>query len=102
MKVVKTGEKRQTLAELQAEHEKKPEDVEVAAKLAKRLVGREPGTARKLADAVLEKQKAHPLASVVIAKLDGKAGRTYEAIKTLEAAHTKDDPNYDLLWALSR
>jgi tetratricopeptide (TPR) repeat protein len=107
MKVVKSGGKKQTLAELQAEHDKKPDDVEVAAKLAERLVGREPGQARKLAEAVLEKQKAHPLASVVIAKLDAKAGRTDEAIKALEAAlnaKAKKDQNQntDLLLALGR
>src|SRR5262249_14680751 len=102
MKVVKSGGKPMTLAQLQAEHEKKPEDVEVAAKLAERLVAREPGQARKLAEAVLEKQKAHPLASVVLAKLDAKAGRTDEAIKALESALKKDDPNTDILLALGR
>jgi tetratricopeptide (TPR) repeat protein len=107
MKVVKTGAKRQTLAELQAEHDKKPEDVEVAAKLAERLVGREPGQARKLAEAVLEKQKNHPLASVVIARLDAKAGRNDEAIKALESAlnakaEKDQSDNADLLLALGR
>jgi tetratricopeptide (TPR) repeat protein len=102
MKVVKSGGKPLTLAQLQAEHEKTPDDVEIAAKLAERLVVREPGQARKLAEAVLDKQKDHPLASVVIAKLDAKAGRTDEAIKALESALKKDDPNTDLLLALGR
>ena len=51
---------------------------------------------------MLEKQKDHALASVVVAKLDAKAGRNDEAIKALESALKKDDPNSDILLALGR
>jgi tetratricopeptide (TPR) repeat protein len=102
MKVAKPTEKPMTLAQLQAEHEKKPDDVEIAARLAERLIGRDPGQARKLAEAVLDKQKAHPRASVVIARLEAKAGRTDDAIKALDAALKKDNPDANLLLALGR
>src|SRR5439155_15287777 len=52
---------------------------------------------------------AHPLASVVIAKLDAKAGRTDDAIKALETAlnskagaEQEQSQNTDLLLALGR
>src|SRR5262249_23587619 len=91
-----------TLAQLEAEHDKKPDNAEIAARPAERLLTREPGKARKLAEAVLDKEKNHPLASVVIAKLDAKAGRLAEAIKTLEAVQKAGDPDPDLLMGLGR
>jgi cytochrome c-type biogenesis protein CcmH/NrfG len=102
MKVSKEAGKPMTVSELQAAHEKDPEDVDIAAKLAERLLTREPAEARKLAEAVLAKQKDHPRAAVVLAKLEAKAGRTDEAIKAMEAALKKDDPDASLLLALGR
>jgi predicted Zn-dependent protease len=100
-KTAKTA-KPMTLAQLEAEHEKKPENADVAARLAERLLTREPGKARKLAEAVLDKEKSHPLASVVIAKLDAKAGRLGDAIKTLEGVRKADDKDLDVLMGLGR
>ena len=102
MKVSKETGKPMTLSELQGAHEKDPENVDIAAKLADRLLTREPAEARKLAEAVLAKQKDHPRAAVVLAKLEAKAGRTDEAIKAMEAALKKDDPDASLLLALGR
>ncbi|HLW68713.1 MAG TPA: tetratricopeptide repeat protein [Gemmataceae bacterium] len=102
MKVAKTSGKPMTVSELQAAHEKDPEDIEIAAKLAERLLSREPAEARKLAEAVLAKQKDHPKAAVVLAKLEAKAGRTDEAIKALEVALKKVEPDAGLILALGR
>ncbi|HEV3142968.1 MAG TPA: tetratricopeptide repeat protein [Gemmataceae bacterium] len=102
MKVPRAAGKQMTLSELQAAHEKDPEDLEVASKLAERLLTREPAEARKLAEAVLAKQKDHPRAAVVLAKLEAKAGRTEEAVKAMELALKKDDPDPGLLLTLGR
>ena len=102
MKPGKPAGKPMTLAQLQTENEKNPDDIEIAAKLAERLLVRDAAKARKLAEGVLEKKKDHGLASVVIAKLDAKAGRVDEAIKALEGALKRDDPNSDILLALGR
>jgi predicted Zn-dependent protease len=91
-----------TLTQLQEANEKNPDDLEIAARLADRLVSRDAAKARKLADGVLAKKKDHAVASVVIARLDAKAGRTEEAIKSLEAAMKKDDPDTNVVLALGR
>ncbi|MFL5342263.1 MAG: tetratricopeptide repeat protein, partial [Gemmataceae bacterium] len=53
MKSAKPAAKPMTLAQLQAANEKDPEDIEVAAKLAERLLVRDAAKARKLAEGVL-------------------------------------------------
>ena len=100
LQVGKAAPKPMTLTQLQAEHEKKPEDLDIAARLAERLMNREAGKARKLAEGVLEKKKDHPLATVVIAKLDAKAGKLADAIKELEGVVKQESPDLDALMAL--
>lgn len=100
LQVGKPAAKPMTLTQLRAEHEKKPDDADIAARLAERLMNREAAKARKLAEGVLEKHKDHPLASVVIAKLDAKAGKLADAIKALEIVAKKDPPDLDVLMAL--
>ena len=102
MKGGKAVEKSMTLAQLQEANEKNPDDSDIAARLADRLINRDAAKARKLAEGVLAKKKDHAVASVVIARLDSKAGRTEEAIKTLEAAMKKDDPDSNVILALGR
>src|SRR5262245_10470011 len=59
-------EKSLTYAELEAAHKKSPDDVDVAARLAAEYARRgKPGEARKLVEVVLEKEKGHPVASLV-------------------------------------
>jgi tetratricopeptide (TPR) repeat protein len=90
-----------TLTQLQAEHEKRPDDPDIAAQLADRLLARDPAKARKLAESALNQVQGHPLASVVLAKLDAKAGRQTEAIRALEALGPNElDP--DLLLTRGR
>lgn len=102
MKGGKSVEKSMTLTQLREANEKNPDDIDVAARLADRLVTRDAAKARKLAEGVLAKKKDHAVASVVIARLDAKAGRTDEAIKALESALKKDEPDANVLLALGR
>lgn len=99
--VVKTAgakrrsEKAMTFAELEAAHKKTPDAVDVMAKLAAEYVRRNrPIDAKKLADAALEKQKGHALASVVKARLLSRDKDEAGALKLLEEAvkENPDDP----------
>ena len=59
-----------TFGELEAAHKKDPEDLDIAARLAGEYSRRgKPAEARKLVDAVLDKEKGHPAASLVKARL---------------------------------
>jgi tetratricopeptide (TPR) repeat protein len=92
-----------TLPELQEAFEKDPGDPNVGAKLAEQYLGRKRNAeARKLADAVLAKQKAHPLASYVKARLLMAAGEEEAARKLLEDALGGDPPEPKVLQALGR
>jgi tetratricopeptide (TPR) repeat protein len=63
-------EKTLSFAELEAALKAKPDDVDVAAKLAAEYARRnKPLEARKLVDTVLEKEKGHPNASLVKSRL---------------------------------
>ena len=64
------AEKPIAFADLEAAHKKTPDDPDVAAKLAAEYARRnKPTEARKLVDAALEKEKGHPAASIVKARL---------------------------------
>lgn len=90
-----------SLTQLQTEFEKKPDDPHVASQLAERMIGRDPAKARRLAESVLAKSPGHALASVVLARLEVKAGRKTEAVRALDTLRSDvDDP--DLLQALGR
>ena len=59
-----------TLAELEKAHEKDPDDLDVAARLADQYSRRKRAAdGRKLAEKVLDKKPGHPLASLVKARL---------------------------------
>lgn len=97
----KAATKSQTLSQLQADHEKKPDDPQIAAELADRLLARDPARARQLAQGVVNRYPGHPLATVVLAKLDAKAGRQAEAIRSLETVRGEGH-DADLLLTLGR
>ena len=97
------ADKPMTFAELDEAHAKNPDDPDIAARLAGEYARRnKPDLARKLADAVLIKEKGHPLASVVKARLlareeDAAGGR---ALLEVAAEENPDDPR--VLLALGR
>src|SRR5262249_10306191 len=83
----KKSDKTMTLAELEKAHEKNPDDADVAADLALEYIKRKrTGEAKKLADAVLEKDKTHALANIAKARLLVAGGEEVEARKLIEAA----------------
>jgi len=89
----KPAGKSRTFAELEKAYEKNPDDADTAADLAAEYLRRKrPADARKLAEAVLAKQKAHPQASIVQAKLLIAAGDDAAARKLVEAA-VAEQPN---------
>ena len=96
-------EKQLTFAELEAEHEKNPDDLEITARLADQYYRRNQASdARKLAEAVLAESPGHPVASVVKARLLSRAGSDDEATDVLEAARKANPDEPKLLLALAR
>lgn len=90
-----------TFTQLKAEHEKDPDNVDVAAQLAEQhLVRKRVGDARKLADAVLAKNKTQPLALYVKAKLLQAAGDEDQAKALLETAAAQQPPELKVLQEL--
>jgi tetratricopeptide (TPR) repeat protein len=98
----KTSEKPRTRKQLEAEHKKKPDDPDVAAELAQRLLDGDRPRARKLAEAALDKQKNHPRASYVLARLERLAGNVKEERRLLESALNRNDPDTLVLKALGK
>jgi Flp pilus assembly protein TadD len=89
--VVKTGTRRagkaMTFAELEAAHKKDPDDRDVAARLAAEYVRRDKtAEAKKLIAAIREKEKGHPLACVVEARILRRAKDDAGAKAVLEEA----------------
>jgi tetratricopeptide (TPR) repeat protein len=90
--VVKTAgfrkpEKALTFAELEAAHKKTPDDLDVAARYAGALLARgKSEEAKKLVDGVLAKEKGHPFASIVAARMLRRAKDDAGAQKLLEEA----------------
>ncbi len=76
-----------TLAELEKAHEQNADDLDLAARLAQEYQQRKKAEeAGKLADKVLEKDKAHAIASIVKARLLKADGDDVGARKLIEAA----------------
>jgi len=99
----KPVEKKKTFKQLQDEHEKDQDNVEVAAALAEMYLGRgNRAEARKLAEGVLQREKKHPRASAVMARLAHLGGNPREERAYLEAALDKKDPDPKLLLALGK
>jgi tetratricopeptide (TPR) repeat protein len=94
-KAKKPDEKPLTFEELTAEQKKNPDDADLTARLAEQLLRRNKANeARKLIDGVLAKQKGHPLASLLKARLLVRAGDEDGAKEVLEVAlkEAPDDP----------
>ncbi len=84
---VTPDDKPMTLAELKEANEKNPDDVDLAARLAYEHFRRKQiDEAKKLADQVLEKKPAHPLASIVKARILVAEKEDVAARKLIEAA----------------
>ena len=96
-------EKPMTLAELEKAHEKDVNDVDISARLADQYARRKKAAdARKLAEAVLEKQPGHPLASLVKARLLSQAGDDEASLKLMETAAKLNPDDTRLTLALGR
>jgi tetratricopeptide (TPR) repeat protein len=96
-------EKPLTFAQLEEENKKNPDDPDVAARLAEQYMRRgKPAQARKLADGVLAKQKGHPVAAIVKARLLSLAGDDEAAKGVLEDAIAATPDNARLLLAVGR
>jgi cellulose synthase operon protein C len=92
-------EKAMTFAELEAAHAKTPNDLDLAARLAGAQLARgKLEEAKKLADAVRAKEKGHPFASIVSARLLRRA-KDDDGAKTVleEAAGANPDDGRVLL-----
>jgi tetratricopeptide (TPR) repeat protein len=97
------AEKTMSFTELRDANEKDPDDLEVAARLGEQyLIRRRNAEARKLAERVLAKNKTHPIASYVKARLLLTAGDDEEARKLLEAAFDPKSPDPRVLQALGK
>jgi tetratricopeptide (TPR) repeat protein len=96
-------EKRMTFAELEAAHKKSPDDVDLMAPLAAEYArrDREP-EARKLLDAALAKEKGHPLAAVVKARILARGKDIPGARVLLEDALKANPDDGRVLLALAR
>jgi cellulose synthase operon protein C len=90
------AEKKRTLKDLQTEYEKKRNDPDLAAELAQRYVDSRKAEARKLAELALDKKEHHPIASMVLAKLEGNAGNEAKRLDLLEKAFDRDHPNVEV------
>lgn len=91
-----------SLSELRKAHAAKPDDVEAAAALALAYLQRQLyPDAGKLADRVLAAEPKHQLASYVKAKLLLVIGEREAALKKLEAALDREQPQTDLLKLLA-
>jgi tetratricopeptide (TPR) repeat protein len=96
-------EKPMTLAELEAAHEKDPDDIEVTARLADQYSRRKKAAdSRKLAEKVLEKKPGHPLASIVKARLLAAAGDEDGSKQLIDAAVKANPDDPKLMIALGR
>jgi tetratricopeptide (TPR) repeat protein len=90
-------------SQLQRAHESDPNDFDVTARLAEQyLIRRDRKEARKLAEEVLAKRAAHPLASYVKARLLQDAGEEESVRTLLEAALDRREPDPKVLQALGK
>lgn len=107
VKTIKSGlavmDTARSLPELEAAHEKTPDDMATAAKLADAYLEKNKNAqARRLAETVLAKQKDHPLALYVKSRLLIKAGDDEEARKLLEFAIAGAHPDSKILQAYGK
>jgi tetratricopeptide (TPR) repeat protein len=98
----KPGEKAMSPADLREAQKKDPDNPDLAARLAEALMRSDRPQARKLAEQALEQKRKHPLASVVLARLEMLGGNTGRAKELLEAAHDEQSPDARVLRALGK
>ncbi|HMC65752.1 MAG TPA: tetratricopeptide repeat protein [Gemmataceae bacterium] len=99
----KPAEKPKDFKTLRQEHEDKPDDPEIAARLAEQYLLRRRNTeARRLVDKVLAKNMRHPLAAYVKARLLLQAGEEDQARKLLEESLDRRSPDSKILQALGK
>jgi tetratricopeptide (TPR) repeat protein len=95
--------KAMTYSQLQKAHEAEPDNLDVTARLAEQyLIRRDRKEARKLAEEVLSKKAAHPLASYVKARLLQDAGEEESVRALLEAALDRQAPEPKVLQVLGK
>gem|GEM_PF-312032 len=81
------SDKPMTFAELEVANKKNPEDHDIAARLAAEYIRRDKSDeAKKLVEAIRAKEKGHPLACVVLSRLQRRAKDDAGAKATLEEA----------------
>jgi tetratricopeptide (TPR) repeat protein len=96
-------EKKLTFNQLKKAHEAEPDNEDVAARLSEQyLIRRDKKQARSLAEEVLKKKPAHPLAAYVKARLVLDSGDEDTARKLLEAVVDRKDPELKVLQALGK
>lgn len=99
---VKLEEKALPLAELRQAVKEKPDDADLLAQLAEALIRRDREEARKYATQAREKKANHPLATVVLARLETFAGNNDQARKLLEEAYDEKAPDIRILKLLAK
>src|SRR5262249_47024582 len=91
-----------SLKELKAAHAKDPQNADVAAQLADRFLLNDKAQAGKLADEVLGRDKTHPLAAYVKARLLLDGGDTDKTMSLLQAAQDGKPPEPKLFKLLAK
>jgi Flp pilus assembly protein TadD len=101
-KLAGENKEEESLAALQLAHGEKPDDVDLAARLAAAYLRAEKsGDARKLVDSILKKEPKHQLATYVLARLRMRAGETETVIALLENSLDRQRPQTNLLALLA-
>ena len=96
-------EKPMTFTELEAAHAKSPDDADIMARLANEHLRRNKADeAKKLVDAALAKEKGHPLASVVKARMLQRNKDEAGARAALEVAEAENPNDPRVLMALGK
>jgi cellulose synthase operon protein C len=96
-------EKAISFADLEAANKKNPDDADIAARLAGEYLRRgKPAEAKKLTEAVLAKEKGHPVASLVMARLLQREKDVVSARTVLETAAKENPEDQRVLMALGR
>jgi tetratricopeptide (TPR) repeat protein len=91
-----------TLKQLQADYQKDPNNADLAAELALRLLPRNRKQARKLAEEARQRKTDHPKACFVLARLAHAAGDEDREKRLLEDGLDKKDPDPLILKALGK
>ena len=96
-------DKAMTFAELEAAHKAAPNDLDLAARLAGEHLRRDKlDDAKKLADAVRAKEKGHPVAAIVTARMLRRAKNDADAKTVLEEAATANPEDGRVLLDLGK